>query len=142
MDGMKGANASRGAARLGRRWAAVALLAAAAGSAHAGDLVWSVGIHQPGVSVHVGNARPVVVAPPVVVMPPAVVTWPAPAVVTAPPVWVGTAPVVVIDKPRHRHHHHHGHWPAGQPHVWGAPPGWGYAPGAAWPPGRGWHGHR
>ena len=52
--------------------AAVAGLAlAAVGTAHARDVYWSVGVHAaPGVTVGVGNHRPVIVQPaPVIVQP-------------------------------------------------------------------------
>ncbi len=92
-------------------------LSASMGQAHASDVYWSVGVHQPGVSVGVSNAPPVVVgypsypvvvSPPVVVRPvPRVIYGPPPAVVIAPqPRVIGWAP------PGHRkhwkkHHHHY-----------------------------------
>ena len=99
------------------RRAAGALVAGLAGlwmsaqSAQAADVYWSVGVHQPGVSVGVSNAPPVVVHT-------------APHVIYAPPprVVYGPAPVVVYQQPvyrtqwappghgKHWHKHHkHGH---------------------------------
>jgi hypothetical protein len=82
---------------------ALGLLSAASGAAaQAGDVYWSIGVHQPGVSVGVGNYPPVVVAPvPRVVMSPLVVATPSPVVVL-PSVgyWV---------PPGHRHHRRHPH---------------------------------
>jgi len=61
---------------------------------------WSIGVHQPGVSVGVGNFFPVVVAPaPRVVMSPVVVTTPAPVVVLSTGGWV---------PPGRRRHPRHG----------------------------------
>ncbi|MDT7928965.1 hypothetical protein [Tepidimonas sp.] len=76
-------------------------LAALGAAAQAGDVYWSIGVHQPGVSVGVGNYPPVVVAPaPRVVMPPVVVTAPAPVVVVpSTGYWV---------PPGHRRHPRHG----------------------------------
>ena len=66
--------------------AVAALGLAAAGGAQARDVYWSVGIDAaPGVSVGVGNHRPVIVQPaPVYVAPPPVVYAPPPQVVSAP----------------------------------------------------------
>lgn len=79
--------------RLGRWLVAAGLALGVAAAARAADVYWSIGIHQPGVSVGVSNAPPVVVAPaprwhaatPVVVMPPRVVYVPAPVRVVTPP---------------------------------------------------------
>lgn len=90
---------------------------ASVGTAQARDLVWSVGVHSPGVSVGLGNAAPVVVASgPVYYAPPPVVYAPRPV--------YHAAPVVVVpghrgyykahNKSHHRahhraHKHHHKH---------------------------------
>lgn len=86
------------------------LVAGAAGwlwsaqSAQAGDVYWSVGVHQPGVSVGVSNAPPVVVQ-----SAPRVIYAPAPRVIYSP------APVVVYPAPLYRTrwmppgHRKHGH---------------------------------
>lgn len=81
-------------------------LSASMGQAHASDVYWSVGVHQPGVSVGVSNAPPVVVGyPSYPVVVPRVIYGPPPAVVIAPqPRVIGWAP------PGHRKHwkkHHH-----------------------------------
>ena len=97
----------------------LALLAGAlAGTAHARDNVyWSVGIEAaPGVSVGVGNTRPVVVAPaPVYVAPQPVYVAPQPVVVYPRGYYVQPAPVyytggpVYYGKPKKwKKHHHHG----------------------------------
>jgi hypothetical protein len=98
--------------------AVAALGLAAAGGAQARDVYWSVGIDAaPGVSVGVGNHRPVIVQPaPVYVAPPPVVYAPPPQVVYAPPVvaypgYLAARPVVVHGPVYrayggHRHHHH------------------------------------
>lgn len=129
----------RGRALAPRAWLAAVGLAAA-GMAQAGDLVWSVGIHQPGVSVQVGNARPVIVASPVVVSPPAVVV-PAPVTWVAPTVtWMAPPPVVLVEAPRRPHHrHHHGHGGGHRHGEWAAPGVWGHPYGLG--PARGWR-HR
>ncbi len=112
-----------GAARVGgwRRAAGAALASAVlglAGTAHAADVYWSVGVHQPGVSVRVGNTPPVVLAPA-----PTVVVAPPARVVMAPPVMLAPPAVVVAPvygyavppghlKPKHHHRHRHYHgWP-------------------------------
>lgn len=91
--------------------AALALAGLAAAPAHAGDVYWSIGVHGPGVSTHVSNARPVVVYPA-----PHVVYAPPPVVYAPQPVYVQPAPVIVA--PRygyhhghkwHKHHNRHGH---------------------------------
>jgi hypothetical protein len=98
--------------------AVAALGLAAAGGAQAKDVYWSVGIDAaPGVSVGVGNSRPVIVQPaPVYVAPPPVVYAPPPQVVYAPPpqvVYPGyyAARPVVVQGPVYRAYggHHHGH---------------------------------
>ncbi|WP_082007595.1 hypothetical protein [Tepidimonas taiwanensis] len=102
------------------RSAAAALASLAlAGVAHATDVYWSVGVHQPGVSVRIGNTVPVVVMPsPRVVVAPAPVYVAPPAVIVAPPYGVAYG---VYGPPGHRHHahkhrwHHHGGWHA---HGW------------------------
>lgn len=93
-----------------------ALLAATLGAAASAQaqVVWSVGIHEPGVNVRVSNAppAPVIVAQAPVVMHPAPVVY-HPAVVH--PVRPVVQPVV-YEPPRYQHHprHHHrhgwGHW--------------------------------
>jgi hypothetical protein len=100
---------------------AVALATLATG-AQARDVYWSVGIDAaPGVSIGVGNARPVYVAPaPVYVAPAPVYVRPAP-VYYAEPVYVRPAPVyyaapVYYGHPgKHKgwhkkHHKGHRHW--------------------------------
>ena len=106
--------------KLFRPLAAVAFVAlAAAGSAvQARDNVfWSVGIDAaPGVSVGVGNTRPVVIAPqPVYVAPQPVYVAPQPVYLAPRPVVV-SRPVMVVEEPvyvmpgHHKgHHKHHGH---------------------------------
>lgn len=107
-----------------RTFAAAGLVAlATAGSvAQARDNVyWSVGIDAaPGVSIGVGNTRPVYVAPaPVYVAPAPVYVRPAP-VYYAEPVYVRPAPVyyaepVYVRPGKHKgwhkkHHRQHRHW--------------------------------
>ncbi len=59
-------------------------------SAQANDVYWSIGVHQPGVSVGVSNA-------------PQVIVQPAPRVIYAPPrVVYGAPPVVVYPQPLYR----------------------------------------
>lgn len=105
-----------------RPLAAIGVFAAAAlgGTAHAGSNVyWSVGIDAaPGVSIGVGNTRPVVIAPaPVYVAPAPVYLAPRPVVLAPAPVYVQPGPVYVqyahpgkrkgwYKKHHHRHHHH------------------------------------
>lgn len=105
------------------RAAAAVLALAAAGAAQAGDVHWSIGVQAaPGVTIGVGNTRPVVVAQaPVVVYPAPVVTHRPPVVYAPAPVYVRPAPVVyappvVYVQPRpygwhrgHRHGHGHGY---------------------------------
>ena len=88
--------------RAAARTALVSLFVALGAGAHAGDIYWSIGVHQPGVSVGVGNYPPVVVATvPRVVMPPVVVATPSPVVVLpSAGYWV---------PPGHRHHRRHPH---------------------------------
>lgn len=74
-----------------------ALALSAAGAAQAGDVYWSIGVHQPGVHVGVSNAPRVVYGPP-------------PVVVYAPPVYrAGWAPPGHHWQSRHDRHHRHGH---------------------------------
>lgn len=80
------------------------------GAAHAAEVIWSVGVHQPGLSVRIGNAVPVVVMPS-----PRVVVAPAPVYV-APPAVIVAPPYGVYDPPGHRHH--------GKPHRWHDHGGW------------------
>lgn len=120
-----------------KKAAALAALAlAAAGSAQAKDVYWSIGIDAaPGVSVGVGNHRPVIVQPapvyappPVVYAPPPVVYAPPPVVYAPPPVYHSgyvAGPVIVQRGPAYRSydhgprrwhrghghgHGHHKHW--------------------------------
>lgn len=101
-----------------QRWAGAALaLAALAGAAaaQARELVWSVGVHSPGISVGVANAPPVYVASgPVYYAPP-----PPPVYYAARPVYQAV-PVYVVpshrgyygrgyDKHHYKHRGHHGH---------------------------------
>jgi len=101
--------------------AAVVALAAVGTAAQARDNVaWSLGVQAaPGVTLGVGNVRPVVVAPaPVYVAPQPVYVAPPPVVV-ARPVMVAPAPVIYeetyVVRPGHHHgkgwrhdeHHHH-----------------------------------
>lgn len=102
---------------------ALAALAAAGSAAHARDVYWSVGIDAaPGVSIGLGNTRPVIVAPPVYVAPAPVYVAPHPVYVAPQPVYyVRPAPVYYgygyyghPGRGKHRgwhrgHHHHHGH---------------------------------
>ena len=99
-------------------FAAAAVLALAAGTAQARDNVyWSVGIDAaPGVTLGVGNTRPVVVAPaPVYVAPQPVYVAPPPPVVVYPRgYYVQPAPVYYTSgyyyaKPKKWKKHHH-HW--------------------------------
>jgi hypothetical protein len=107
--------------KLSRPLAATALVALAAmgTAAQARDVFWSLGVEAaPGVSLGVGNTRPVVVAPqPVYVAPQPVYVAPAPVYVAPRRVYVEPAPVIyeetVIVRPghhdhgRHKGHHHH-----------------------------------
>ena len=101
--------------------AVAALGLAAAGGAQAKDVYWSVGVDAaPGVSVGVGNTRPVIVQPAPVYVPPPVIYAPPPQVVYAPPpqvVYPGyyAARPVVVQGPVYRAyggHYHGGHWRA------------------------------
>lgn len=90
-------------------------LAAVGSAAQARDNVyWSLGIDAaPGVSLGLGNARPVVVAPaPVYLAPQPVYLAPQPVYVAPQPVYV--APAAVYYGPPGRrvgwHRHHHRHW--------------------------------
>lgn len=99
--------------------AAAVALAALAGTAQARDnIYWSIGVDAaPGVTLGVGNVRPVMVAPaPVLVAPPPIYVAPRPVVVSQPVVYA--RPVVVYDvyprhgkhrKWHHKHRHHHRH---------------------------------
>lgn len=109
----------------GKAAAVAALALAAVGSAHARDVFWSVGVQAaPGVTVGVGNARPVVVQPAPVYVQPAPV-YAVPQVVYTQPQVVYTqprvvypagyyAPAPVVVRPvigiRGGHRHHHRHW--------------------------------
>ena len=109
---------------IARTLAAAGILAAAAfgGAAQARDNVyWSLGVEAaPGVTLGLGNTRPVYVAPaPVYVAPAPVYVAPRPVVVHAAPVYYARpAPVVVEYHDGHRgkhkghkkHHRHHRHW--------------------------------
>lgn len=90
--------------------AAAAAMLAMAGSAQARDVHWNVGIHAaPGITVGIGNSRPMVVAPaPVYYGPPPVYYAPAPVVYSAPRYYVQPAPVY-YGHPKHRGHHGHRH---------------------------------
>jgi hypothetical protein len=102
---------------LSRPLAAIALvaLAAAGTAAQARDNVyWSVGIDAaPGVTLGIGNTRPVVVAPaPVYIAPRPIVIAPAPVYYVQPaPVYYQEAYVVHPGKHRgwHKRHHRHHH---------------------------------
>ncbi|HEX7889046.1 MAG TPA: hypothetical protein VF522_06785 [Ramlibacter sp.] len=101
--------------------AGVVALAGAATAAQARDNVyWSVGIDAaPGISLGVGNARPVYVAPaPVYVAPAPVYIAPRPVVIAPQPVYYAAAPAPVYYEPVyvhpgkrkgwHKKHHRHG----------------------------------
>lgn len=107
--------------KLSRSLAVAAIVAAGAmgTAAQARDNVyWSVGIDAaPGVSIGVGNSRPVYVAPqPVYVAPQPVYVAPQPVYVAPRPVYY--APPAAYYGPtyyghpkrHHRHHRHHRHW--------------------------------
>ena len=89
---------------------ALAALGAAA-SAQARDVYWSVGVQAaPGVTLGVGNARPVYVAPaPVYVAPAPVYLAPAPVYYSPAPVYYGP----VVYRVGHRHNHK---WKGHRPH--------------------------
>lgn len=93
--------------------AALALAAlGAAGLAQARDNVyWNIGIDAaPGVSVGLGNVRPVVVAPaPIYVAPQPVYMAPRPVYVQPAPVYYA-APGYRHKHKHHRHHRHHRHY--------------------------------
>lgn len=103
--------------KLSRTLAVAAVVAAGAvgTAAQARDNVyWSVGIDAaPGVSIGVGNARPVYVAPqPVYVAPQPVYVAPQPVYVAPRPVYYAP-PATVYYGPGYygrRHHRHHRHW--------------------------------
>jgi hypothetical protein len=94
--------------------AAVVALAAVGTAAQARDVAWSLGVQAaPGVTLGVGNVRPVVVAPaPVYLAPQPVYVAPPPVVVTR-PVMVAPAPVIYeetyVVRPGHRHGHERRH---------------------------------
>jgi hypothetical protein len=97
--------------------AGVVALASVGTAAQARDNVyWSLGVEAaPGVSLGVGNTRPVVVAPaPVYVAPAPVYVAPRPVVVAPAPVYYAEpAPVYYYGHPGKRkgwHKHHHRHW--------------------------------
>jgi hypothetical protein len=129
---LRSAGGWSGLKRHARAWLAATLAVGALGTARAGDVYWSIGIHQPGVSVGVSNTRPVVVAPPVVVSPPVWVAQPPRPVVVAPPAVVVTpAPPVVYYygvPPGHRKHHRHHHERDG----WRDDDGWWRGDGPRW----------
>ena len=82
--------------------ALAASLGLASGSAHAGDVFWSIGMSQPGIHIGVGNLpAPVIIGAPVVVHPRPV--YVPPRVIYAPPrpVYQGHG--------HWNHPHHHGH---------------------------------
>lgn len=100
--------------------AAFAVLAATGSTVQARDNVyWNIGIDAaPGVTLGVGNTRPVVVAPAPVIVQPQPVYVARPVVVHPAPVIVRPAPVyyetVVVHPGRHKgwrkkHHRHHHH---------------------------------
>ena len=104
------------------RSAAAAVLAVAAlgsaGLAQARDnIYWNIGIDAaPGVSVGVGNSRPVYVAPAPVYVAPPVYAAPPRVVVHPAPVYYSTGPVYSYQDHhrgrghrKHRHHRHHRH---------------------------------
>lgn len=106
----------------GKALALAAFGVAAAGSAHARDVYWSVGVQAaPGVSVGVANHRtPVYVQPAPVYVQPVPVYTPPPVVYTPPPVVYTPAPVYYA-QPVYRtvapayygppgHHKHRKHW--------------------------------
>lgn len=104
---------------------------AAVQPAHARDnVIWSVGVASPGVSIGLSNAAPVYVQPaPVYVQPAPVYVQPAPVVVQRPvPVqpiaWVPPGYVVREAKRHHHHHHHHS-----RPEWYEGPRGWREGPG-------------
>lgn len=98
--------------------AGAALLALAGGSAQARDVHWSVGIQAaPGITVGIGNSRPVYYAPaPVYVAPAPVYYAPPPVVYTAPRYYVQPAPVYYGPPVRHGHRHKHRHGRHGHRH--------------------------
>lgn len=99
---------------------AAGLMAAALGGASVAqardNVYWSLGVHAaPGVTVGVGNHRPVVVAPPVYVQPAPVYVQPAPIYVPPPRVvypqsyYVQPAYPVYYQGGYHGGHHKHKH---------------------------------
>jgi hypothetical protein len=106
--------------KLSRPLAAAALVALAAvgSAAQARDNVyWSIGVDAaPGVSLGVGNTRPVYVQPaPVYIQPAPVYVAPQPVYVAPRPVvLVRPAPVyyepVYVRPGKHKRHRHHRHW--------------------------------
>ncbi|WP_296871700.1 hypothetical protein [Tibeticola sp.] len=103
---------------------------AAVQPAHARDnVIWSVGVASPGVSIGLSNAAPVYVQPaPVYVQPAPVYVQPAPVVVRPVPVqpiaWVPPG-YVVREAKRHHHHHPRPEWYEG-PRGWREGPGYRY----------------
>lgn len=81
-------------------------LSAGLSQAHASDVYWSVGIHQPGVSVGVSNAPPVVVHQYPVVRHRPVVVYQQPVVVHQPYPYVRS--VVVVPQPVYYQSYGHG----------------------------------
>lgn len=114
---------------------------AAVQPAHARDnVIWSVGVASPGVSIGLSNAAPVYVQPaPAYVQPAPVYVQPAPVVVQRPVPVYAPPPVVVRPVPfqpiawvppgyvvreAKRHHHHHP-----RPEWYEGPRGWREGPG-------------
>jgi hypothetical protein len=86
-----------------RALVALALGAAAVGSAQANDVYWSIGVHSPGVSIGVGNGGAVIRSSPLIVYPQA-------------PVVIYPQAVYPVGWPpgrghwKHRHHDRDGRW--------------------------------
>ena len=130
------------ARQTGRRWKQAAawvlpvLLGlggwSASSMAHAGDVLWSVGVGVPGVVVSAASPYPAAVGWPVAPVqyaPPRVVYVPAPQ-----PVWGGY-------DDRYPHYHHHGHHHDEYGRYGASPPAFGSRWDAPQPYGGG-HGHR
>ena len=118
--------------------ALVALGLAAAGAAQAKDVYWSVGVHAaPGVTVGVGNHRPVIVQPAPVYAPPPVIYTPPPVVYAPPPVvypsgYMAAAPVIVHRGPVYRSYDHHPRHFRGHGHGHGRGHGHGHRKHRHW----------